>query len=41
MEQAYQWYLRSCPAAERGFISRGAVEQWLGICNEEPFIKYS
>ena len=41
MEQAYQWYLQSCPAAERGGVSRDAVEQWHGICNEEPFIKYS
>ena len=31
-------YLQSYQAAERGNVSRGAVEQWLGICQEEPYI---
>ena len=41
MGQASQAYLQSCPAAERDYLPRGAVEQWLGICNEQPYIKYN
>ena len=34
-DQVYQQYLQMCPAAERGFVSRASVEQWLGICQED------
>ena len=34
-DEVYQQYLQMCPAAERGFVPRAAVEQWLGICQED------